>query len=125
MKTILVVDDSRFYRNIIKDKLTKAGYRIVAEAGDGIEALDLYMKHHPDLITMDIIMPKQSGIDTIKEIFAFDPAAKIIVMTALGHAPIVRRALNLGVAEVLVKPVNFPELIEAVEFVFKNHPPSY
>ena len=117
MKNIMGVDDSRFWRKIVINSLKKANYNVVAEAGDGEEAVDLFLKYHPDLITMDMIMPKQSGIETIKQILKIDPSVKIIAMTALGHSPIVEQTLSMGVSEVLIKPVTIGELIETIDTV--------
>ena len=65
-KNILIVDDAAFMRMMIKDILTKNGYEVVAEAANGVEAVELYKSHQPDLVTMDITMPEMDGIE-IKE----------------------------------------------------------
>lgn len=67
-KKILIVDDAAFMRMMIKDILTKNGYDVVAEAGDGAQAIEKYKEHRPDLVTMDITMPEVDGISALKEI---------------------------------------------------------
>ena len=75
---VMVVDDALFMRNMIKDIFTKAGYEVVAEAENGEVAVELYPQVKPDLVTMDIVMPKKSGIDALQEIISADPDACIV-----------------------------------------------
>ena len=70
MAKILIVDDAAFMRMMIKDILTKNGYEVVAEAANGVEAVELYKSHQPDLVTMDITMPEMVGIEAVKQIKA-------------------------------------------------------
>ncbi len=113
--SILVVDDSSFMRNLIKDTLAKEGYRIVGEAKDGKEAVELYKKLKPDLVTMDITMQGMNGIEAVKEIKKFDPDAKVIMISALGQEKFVKEAILAGADDFLVKPFNVERLKNSIE----------
>ena len=66
--SVMIVDDALFMRNMLKDIFTRAGYDVVGEAGDGEAALERYRELQPDLVTMDIVMPKRSGIEALRDI---------------------------------------------------------
>lgn len=81
---ILIVDDAAFMRMMIKDILSKNGYDVVGEAADGAQAVEKYKETQPDLVTMDITMPEMDGITALKEIKKLNPAAKVIMCSAMG-----------------------------------------
>ena len=81
---VLVVDDAAFMRMMVKDILSKNGYEIVGEAENGMKALEKYQELKPDLVTMDITMPEMDGITAVKEIKKVDPAAKVVMCSAMG-----------------------------------------
>jgi len=114
MANILVVDDSLYLRVMIKKILKKIGHTIVAEAGNGLEAIEMYKEHKPDLVTMDVVMPKLNGLLAIKEILELDPSSNIIIVTALGHEPMIREALRIGAKDFVIKPFKQDELVNAV-----------
>jgi two-component system chemotaxis response regulator CheY len=116
---ILVVDDAIFMRKMLADILQKGGYEVCDEAGNGSEAVQKYEKHHPDLVTMDIIMPDMSGIDAIKKIKGLDSEAKIVVVSAMGHQSLVVEAIQAGAKDYVVKPFQPSRVIEAVQRVLK------
>lgn len=124
MARILVVDDSAVMRGNIKHILTLAGYDIVAEASDGRQAYNLYKTHSPDLVTMDITMPKVNGIDAVKEIIADFPEAKIIMVSALDQKQMVLEALKCGAKHYIIKPIDTKKLVEIVEKVLWERPQS-
>ncbi len=97
-------------RNVIE----KNGYQVVGEAADGEEAIALYRELQPDLVTMDITMPKMDGITAIKEIMRIDPQAKIIVCSAMGQKPMVIEALSAGAKDFLVKPFDAERVVESL-----------
>jgi two-component system chemotaxis response regulator CheY len=113
--TILVVDDTAFMRMMIKNVVQKHGYQVIGEAGDGEEAIAKYKELRPDLVTMDITMPKLDGISAIKAIMEFDPNAKIIVCSAMGQKAMVIEALKSGAKDFLVKPFEADRVIEALQ----------
>ena len=82
---VLIVDDAAFMRMMVKDILSKNGYEIVGEAENGMKALEKYQELKPDLVTMDITMPEMDGITAVKEIKKVDPAAKVVMCSAMGQ----------------------------------------
>lgn len=113
-KTILITDDTAFMRMTLKNVIEKNGYNVVGEAGDGEEAVALYSELKPDMVTMDITMPKMDGITAIKEIMKIDPHAKIIVCSAMGQKPMVIEALSAGAKDFLVKPFDAERVVESL-----------
>jgi two-component system chemotaxis response regulator CheY len=104
MARILVADDASFMRQIIRDILESDGHEIVAEASDGIQAVEQWQKHHPDVVTMDIVMPRRSGIDAVRAIAAIDATARVVMCSALGQETLVTEALQAGACDFIVKP---------------------
>lgn len=103
-KRILVVDDALFMRKMLVDILTKAGYEVVAEAGNGLEAYHKYKEHSPDLVTMDITMPEMTGIESVRLITKEFPDAKILMCSAMGQETMVIDSVKSGAKGFIVKP---------------------
>ena len=114
-KKVLLVDDTKFMRMMLKNILAPKGYEIVAEAGDGLEAIDLYKQHKPDLVTMDIVMPNMTGIEAVKNITSGDPSANVIMVTAVGQESKVKEAIQAGAKGYIVKPFQAPQVLEEVK----------
>ncbi|MFC5588418.1 response regulator [Sporosarcina soli] len=114
-KRILIVDDAAFMRMMIKDILTKNNFEVVGEAADGAQAVEKYMELKPDLVTMDITMPEMDGIAALKSIKEKDPAAKIIMCSAMGQQAMVIDAIQAGAKDFIVKPFQADRVIEAIE----------
>lgn len=117
MARILIVDDAAFMRMMIKDILEKNGFQVVGEANNGLKAVELYKKERPDVVTMDITMPDMDGIEAVKAIKAFDPAAKIIMCSAMGQQTMVMDAIKAGARDFIVKPFQPDRVLEAIKKV--------
>lgn len=113
-KTVLITDDTAFMRMTLRNVIEKNGYDVVGEAADGEEAVALYKELKPDMVTMDITMPKMDGISAIKEIMKVNPDAKIIVCSAMGQKPMVIEALSAGAKDFLVKPFDAERVVESL-----------
>jgi len=116
-RQVLITDDTAFMRMTLKNILEKNGYQVVGEAEDGQVAVDKYMELRPDLVTMDITMPRMDGITAIKKIMEADPKAKIVVCSAMGQKALVIEALNAGAKDFIVKPFQAERIIDAVQKV--------
>lgn len=115
MSKILIVDDALFMRKMIRDALEPLGYEIAGEGQDGREALDLYEETHPDLTTLDIIMPGMDGLETLRELRKRDPEAKVIMITAVDQKPMMQEAMRLGVSDFIVKPFDDTRVVSAIQ----------
>ena len=114
---ILVADDSVLMRRNLKNILKQAGYTIAGEASNGKEAVELYRKHRPDLVTMDITMPVMTGIEAVKTIIEEFPDANIIMISALDQKHMVFKALECGAKHYIVKPFKVSAVLKAIQHV--------
>lgn len=113
MATILVVDDAAFMRMRMSKILTEAGYSVI-QAENGLDAVKKYQANKPDAVLMDITMPEMDGLTALKEIRAFDPQAKVAMVTALGQQQIVLEAVKSGAKDFLVKPCEGERVLQTV-----------
>src|SRR6476660_8966209 len=111
---VLVAEDEALIRLDLAEMLREEGYEVVGEAGDGQEAVELAEKLKPDLVIMDVKMPRRDGIDAASEIAA-KRVAPIVVLTAFSQRDLVERARDAGAMAYLVKPFSISDLIPAIE----------
>jgi two-component system, NarL family, response regulator LiaR len=124
--TILLVEDHVVIRESIRQSLErKPGFAVVGEASDGVEAVKMALELTPDVIVMDISMPKLNGIEATKQIKARQPSATILVLTAYDYEQYVFPLLAAGAAGYLLKDVSSRELIEAIETVHRGESVLY
>jgi two-component system chemotaxis response regulator CheY len=102
--SVLIVDDAAFMRLAIKNALEKNGFEVVADARNGREGIEKYIEFHPDIVTMDITMPDMTGIEALKKIKEIDPAAKVVMISAMGQEQMVKEAIISGAKNFIVKP---------------------
>jgi two-component system, chemotaxis family, chemotaxis protein CheY len=112
-KKVLICDDSIVMRKMINDILSRNGFNVVGQAKNGVEAVDLYSKLRPDLVTMDIIMPGEPGVEIVKKICTMDAKARIMMVTGLSQKNLVLQAMENGAREFVVKPFDESALLEA------------
>jgi two-component system chemotaxis response regulator CheY len=120
MARILVADDASFMRQIIREILESEGHEIVAEASDGMQAVEEWKTHRPDVVTMDIVMPRRSGIDAVRAIVGIDASARIVMCSALGQETLVTEALQAGAADFIVKPFKPDSVLETLRRVLEK-----
>ena len=113
MAKILVADDAAFMRMRMSKILSEAGYEVI-QAENGAEAVDKYKSSKPDAVLMDITMPEMDGLTALKEIRAYDPNARVAMVTALGQQQIVLEAVKSGAKDFLVKPCEGDRVLAAV-----------
>ncbi|WP_197379607.1 ANTAR domain-containing response regulator [Mycolicibacterium mengxianglii] len=111
---VLIAEDEALIRLDLAEMLREEGYDVVGEAGDGQEAVELAEKLNPDLVIMDVKMPRRDGIDAAAEI-ASKRIAPIVVLTAFSQRELVERARDAGAMAYLVKPFSINDLIPAIE----------
>ena len=117
MARVLIADDASFMRQMIREIIEPEGHEVVGEATNGIEAVDIYEELQPDLVTMDIVMPKRSGIDAVKTIVAEHPTARVVMCSALRQETLVREALQAGAFDFIVKPFKPESVLATLEKV--------
>ena len=114
MARVLVVDDAAFMRKVLTDALSKGGHEVVGEAANGVEAVARYAELHPDVMTLDITMPEKDGLQALREILVTDPAARVIMCSALGQESKVLESIKSGAKDFVVKPFQADRVLEAV-----------
>lgn len=114
---VMIVDDAAFMRTVLRRIFENAGFKEIVEAPDGLQAIRLYRKEMPDLVTMDITMPEMGGLESIRQIMQINPKAMIIVCTALGQKEVVLDAIKNGAKHFLVKPFDAETVMGKVRLV--------
>jgi len=112
---ILIADDLQFIKLVLRDLVEKAGFRVVGEASNGEEAVELFQDKRPDVVLMDITMPKMDGLTALKKILKIDPGANIIMCSALGQQTLIVQALQMGAKDFIVKPFRPERVINAIK----------
>lgn len=102
--SVLVCDDSAMIRKTLGGILGEWGVKNIFEARDGKEAVELYRKHHPDLVFMDIVMPEKSGLDALVEIREVDPSARVVMASSTGTKKNLMTAIDAGAFDFIQKP---------------------
>jgi len=111
---VLVAEDEALIRLDLAEMLKEEGYEVIGQAGDGQEAVEMAEKLRPDLVIMDVKMPRRDGIDAASEIAA-KRIAPIVILTAFSQRELVERARDAGAMAYLVKPFSINDLIPAIE----------
>lgn len=114
MKKVLIVDDAMFMRVALKTMLEKNGYEVIGEAENGADAISKYSILKPDIVTMDITMPKMDGVEALTEIKKKDPNCKIVMISALGQETWVKKAIIIGAKGFIVKPFKEEHVIKTL-----------
>ena len=117
MATVLIVDDSRTSRKILRNILTEHGYEIVGEAGDGQTGYEKYIELKPDLVNLDITMPVLDGLGSLEKIMELDSSAKVIMVTAAGQKSKMVEAIKLGASEFIQKPFEPDQILSVIKTV--------
>ncbi len=117
---VLIADDASFMRQMIRENIEPEGYDVDGEATDGVEAVEQSEQLHPDLVTMDIVMPKRSGIDAVKGILEKSPEACVVMCSALGQETLVMEALQAGAKDFIVKPFKPDNVIATLKKILEK-----
>ncbi|MBU6374410.1 MAG: response regulator [Bdellovibrionales bacterium] len=118
--TVLIVDDVAFVRATLSKILTDNGYDVVSEASSGTEAIEQYGRLSPDLVTMDVVMPKMSGIEATRKIMKAHPGARIVMISAMGQESLVMEAIHAGARDYLLKPFSSEEIVKTLSHVLQD-----
>ena len=111
--TVLLCDDSRALRMLAAGQLEEAGFQVVGEAGNGLQAVEQYRSLQPDLVLLDLVRPECDGRQALSRILAHDPQAKVVILSSLGAQSDIEECLRMGARSYLQKPID-PEAMERV-----------
>jgi two-component system, chemotaxis family, chemotaxis protein CheY len=114
-KKLLIVDDSLLIRKMIAEAATNAGWEISGEATNGKEAIDRFVQLHPDMVTLDLIMPEFDGLFALRGIMQADPKAKVLMVSALEQKSILKEAFRNGASDFIVKPLDKQLLVNTLQ----------
>ncbi len=114
---ILLIDDSAFVVKQLQQIFVSENYKVVGTAENGEEGVLMYKEHKPDLVTLDITMPKMDGITALTKIMEFDKEAKVVMVSALGKEDMVKKALLAGAKNYITKPLDRKKVLERIKMV--------
>lgn len=123
-KRVLVVDDAMIMRMRIKEIARESGWEIVGEAANGEEGLAQYRELRPDLMTLDIVMPKMDGVSVLRQIRQEDPLAKIVMVSAVDQKGKLTECIRLGAVDFIVKPFDKARLKSFFAKYGRDEPPD-
>ncbi|MCR4929763.1 MAG: response regulator [Lachnospiraceae bacterium] len=115
MAKILIVDDSRTSRKILRGLLEESGHEVVDEAENGQEGVDKYKEFNPDITTLDITMPVMDGLEALTKIKEYDKNAKVIMVTAAGQQNKMVEAIKNGASEFVTKPFEKENILKIID----------
>lgn len=115
MARVMIVDDAEFMRMIIRDILLMHGHEVVAEIGDGEEAIQTYLEIKPDIVLMDIIMPDMDGKEALKRLLIMDPEAKVVMCSSLGQQALITESMKIGAMGFIVKPFEPDGMLDVIK----------
>lgn len=119
---VVIADDSPLMRALLKKILSENNIEVIAEAKNGEEAVELFEKHKPHLMTLDIEMPLKRGTQVLKEILEKYPDANIVMVSSVSDAKVVMQCLKTGAKRYIMKPFDEKAVLSAVNKVIKQKP---
>lgn len=117
--TVVIVDDSKLSRKVLRHMLEEEGYAVIAEATDGEEGIAAYLQYKPDVVTMDITMPNMNGMESLKEILSMDKKAKVVMISAAGQQKKIIEALKIGAEKFITKPFEKEDVLSCMDSLLK------
>jgi len=117
---IVLCDDSMLVRKKLKDALTDKGFTQLFEAVDGEQAVALCLKENPDLVLLDITMPKMDGLEALQEIKMNNPSIKVVIASSLGTQANLMKAIKLGADNFLQKPIEIEAILDILHKISKQ-----
>ena len=118
--TVLLCDDSPLVRKKMCEFLGHVGITAIYQAEDGEQAVEMYKEKKPALVFMDIVMPKKTGIDALREIKEFDPGARVVMASTVGTQKNLINAIKEGAFEFLQKPVKEDDILKVINLMLKD-----
>lgn len=112
---LVIIDDAPFIREAVRVIAHKAGMEFVGEASDGVEAVEVVLRKNPDVVLMDMVLPKKNGIDAAKEILEKRPETRIVACSTEGQEAMLVKAIDAGCVNFVSKPFKADDLVRALK----------
>ncbi len=120
-KSVLIVDDVAFVRKTLAAILHENGFEVVGEAASGPDAIEQYQRLRPELVTMDIVMPRMSGIEATRKIIKENPEARVVMISAMGQETLVMESIHAGARDYILKPFSADEVVRTLTHCLEHH----
>ncbi len=120
MARVMIADDSESVRLTLRDMLEAGKHKVVAESVDGIDTLEKFDSVKPDVLLLDIAMPKKDGIETLVELMKYNPKAKVIMITAHDDMDLIENCTKAGALAYVTKPFNTDDILQAISYAFEE-----
>jgi len=120
MARVMIADDSESVRSTLRDMLKAGKHEVVAEAVDGIDTLEKFTSTKPDVLLLDVAMPKKDGMETLIEIMKYNPKAKVIMITAHDDMELIENCVKVGALAYITKPFDTDDILQSVSYAFEE-----
>jgi len=120
MARVMIADDSESVRLTLRDMVEAGKHKVIAESVDGIDTLEKFDSVKPDVLLLDIAMPKKGGIETLVEIMKYNPKAKVIMITAHDDMDFIENCTKVGALAYITKPFNTDEILQTISYAFEE-----
>ena len=120
MARIMIADDSELVRSALRDMLESGKHQVISEAIDGVDTLEKFNSAKPDVLLLDIAMPKKDGVETLIQIMKSNPEAKVIMVTAHYDMELIENCIKIGALAYISKPFNIDEILQSISYAFEE-----
>jgi len=120
MANVMIADDSESVRSTLRDMIEAGKHKVVAEAVDGIDTLEKFDSVKPDVLLLDVAMPKKDGMETLIELMKKDSKSKVIMITAHDDMDLIQNCIKVGALAYITKPFNTDDILQAISYAFEE-----
>ena len=120
MANVMIADDSESVRLTLRDMVEAGKHKVVAEAVDGVDALEKFDSIKPDVLLLDVAMPKKDGMETLIELMKKDSKPKVIMITAHDDMDLIQNCVKAGALAYITKPFNTDDILQAISYAFEE-----
>ena len=121
MARVMIADDSKAIRILLKDMILNGKHELVAEAADGAEAVEKFVDLKPDVLLLDLVLPDKDGLTVLKEIKETNPNAKIIMITVLDNKQMIQDCISAGAQAYITKPFTADDVLKSISLAVKEN----
>lgn len=116
----MIADDSELVRNTLRDMLELGKHQVISEAINGVDALEKFNSTKPDVLLLDIAMPKKDGVETLIQIMKSNPDAKVIMITAHYDMELIENCIKIGALAYISKPFNMDDILHSISYAYEE-----